>query len=63
MPTHGCGMLRILSIYQYYGTYNGYAVVFMLDNKIKQDLFIEPEKEIGGVMFYDCCVLSVYYIG
>ena len=49
-----------ITVFRYYGTYNNYAVVFIKDDLFMYDLKIEPEKEIGGVVFYNYCALSAY---
>jgi len=51
-----------VTVFQYYGTYNGNCVTFMLDDLFGYDLHFEAEKEIGGSIFYDYVVLKVYYI-
>ncbi len=48
--------------YRYYGTYNNYAVVFILDDLFQYDLKFEDEKIIGGVSFYNYCGLQLYKI-
>ena len=48
--------------FEYYGTYNGYAVVFIIDSLFGYDFVFEPEYMIGGVPFYNYCQLSVYKI-
>lgn len=49
--------------YEYYGTYNGYAVAFVMDNLNTYRLKTEPVKTIGGVTFNNYYSLYAYYIG
>jgi hypothetical protein len=48
--------------FEYYGTYDGCAVVFILATLFKYDLKFEAEHTIGEVTFYNYCELSVYKI-
>lgn len=45
--------VKDIGVFDYYGTYNGYVVVKILDSLARYDLIYEPEKMIGGVTFYD----------
>ena len=51
-----------IKTFQYYGTYDGYAVVFVLDSLFLYDLKFEAEYTIGEITFYNYCALSVYKI-
>ena len=48
--------------FDYYGTYDGYAVVFVLDSLFMYDLKFKAEYSLGDVTFYNYCELSVYNI-
>ena len=48
--------------FDYYGTYNGCAVVFIIDSLFAYDFVFEAEYTIDGVTFYNYCALSVYQI-
>ena len=48
--------------FDYYGTYDGYAVVFVLDSLFMYDLKFKAEYILGDVTFYNYCELSVYNI-
>ena len=45
--------IRNVENYKYYGTYNGYAVAIMQEDFVWYDLIIDPEKILGGVIFYN----------
>lgn len=49
-----------VSVFRYYGIYNGYAVAFLRDRFFQYDYVFWQEKEIGGVMFYNCIPPLVY---
>ena len=49
-----------VSVFNYYGIYNGYAVAFLRDRFFQYDYKFWQEKEIGGVMFYNYIGLWVY---
>ena len=49
-----------VSVFHYYGIYNGYAVAFLRDRFFQCDYVIWKEKEIGGVIFYKCIPPQVY---
>ena len=53
---------RVSSVdtFEYFGAYNGFVVVWILDNLYMYDLKFHDEKIIGGVSFYDYIGLSVY---
>ena len=46
--------------FDYYGTYDGCAVVFVYDSLFMCDLRFEAEYILGDVTFYNYCELSVY---
>jgi len=61
--THPNAKVKDIKTFQYYGTYNGYAVVFIVDSLFQYDFIFHKERTIGGVTFYNYCELSVYKIG
>lgn len=54
--------VRDVKTYKYYGTYNGYAVVYVKDSLRKYYPLIYAEKLIGDTTFYRYTPLSVYKI-
>lgn len=46
--------------FDYYGIYDGYVVVFILDSLFGYDLHYQPVKTIGGVSFNNYSSLTVY---
>ena len=60
--TYLCDVLKIsdgdvekINLYKYYGTYNGMIAVGVTDTYYLYDIIVNPEYEIGGVVFYNFC--------